>query len=387
MVMLTRAVVGGAGEAAADREKKHHGSSNDDEGEDEDEDDVDDDYSAVGRAVKMMRGPDGRIIPVVSERGRFDCSAHLALRFRALVDIEVGMEITQSYVELGWPSSLNGSMVLPEMDLPNFAGTDPDDDDDGDSDSDSDDSDAHADDDDPNDGNAEGGLMVGDDMLADGSSEGDSDGGNQDEAEGLLADLTEVEDGEDDDDSNDSNSDDDSEEHDPEAEEATAAAVAAAIADANAAAAVAAGEIETANLDEGAVTDVLDAEEDSFADLASLAADFVSRGQYLKQEYGFDCKCDRCVIEAEDSPEEAAWQKHYEWMTRHLCSQESCSGTRTPCNRVGGAGTENAHLECNLCGATVSEAEIQAIVHALDYHDVDELLDGGTGNDNAEEVD
>eukprot|EP00729_Bicosta_minor_P014368 gene14368-26144_t len=202
-----------------------------------------------------VRGPGGRVIPIVSERGRYDCTAHLALRFRAIVDIAPGVEIKQSYVELGWPSSLDGSM----------------------------------------------------------------------------------------------------------------------------------GNIETADLNEDEVNEMLDFEEGGQEDLAALMADFVPRGAYLLQEYGFACKCDRCLIEAEHSPDDAAWQKHYEWMTRHLCSQESCSGTRTPCNNPQCVG-DAAHLECHLCGDTVSEVEVQAIVHALDYHDVDEPTEEGVDDDD-EEVD
>ena len=353
-------------EDAQEEEEEEDGSESAGDGSDSSSDDGRPDR---GKQPMTVKRPDGRLIPVIAERGKYDVTAHLALRFRAIVDITPGMEITQSYVELGWPSSLAGSMVLPEMDpldnepiILDGDGDDDDDDDDDDSDDDDDDDD--------------------DDSIDDEGGEGNGGGGD------LIADLTEngADDGDDDDDDDDdgSNSSDDDSSADSDAE-ATAAAVEAAIDAANADAAVAEGNIETNDLDEDEVNEMLNLEEMGQQDLAALAADFVSRGAYLLQEYGFDCTCDRCVIEAAPAPDEAAWQKHYEWMTRHLCSQESCSGTRTPCSHPDCTG-EHAHLECHLCGDTVTESEVQLIVHALDYNDVDEGVDHG-GYDDAEEVD
>jgi hypothetical protein len=255
-------------------------------------DDADDDDEATEVQRFVLDEESGRHLPFFEERGMFDNSSHLALRLRAVTDIPAGTEITHCYLDLGWPLTVDGSIVFPD------------------------------------------GEVSDDFSELDSPYESDS----YSEADAV--------------DDNDTIAN-------------TGAGAGAGISDGT----VRAGMLVT---DDAATAE---ADERGFlvGDDSIEEDEFVGRGDQLFADYGFRCKCDRCLIEAAPSPDDDAWGIHYAWMTRYLCSKASCSGTRTPCVHPSCSG-EAGHLECNQCGDSVTDAEIHATIRSFDYHDEDEEM-------------
>lgn len=90
---------------------------------------------------------------------------------------------------------------------------------------------------------------------------------------------------------------------------------------------------------------------------------YKERQERLMEDYGFECRCDRCEIEKnwkdeedgdgndgmmEEEEEVEGDFPHQFYFVKYLCDRENCGGTMAPLPPSGGVVSDL--LECNVCG-------------------------------------